>query len=291
MVSSLRRAHLLTLTLVLVFFPLHIYMESVVCLCSVPWGVSVPLFQRDIKQGQRGTWWLEHDRDGYFLSSYNVASLGSHFSRFLLMESFIIRQKKENWPRCHHFFFFGQMLPNVFTVCSFKWCWRCLASVFTKNTSFLTHHGLFLHIWEKFLANSILVWSSRGFSALLSGTLIVVFKWVELVTHCFLTGTGIQTRNPLVTVFLLCSYLEHLELKRLQVWNQQLFLLYIEAAAEEVSDAELYHLNSWPQEWGRQHEDIWASWLSQDYTHSGFFHTLGGWGDTFRQKQSYDSIF
>lgn len=48
-------AHLLTLTLVLVFFPLHIYMESVVCLCSVLWGVFVLLFERDIKQGQRGT--------------------------------------------------------------------------------------------------------------------------------------------------------------------------------------------------------------------------------------------
>lgn len=39
MVSSLSRAHLLTLTPVLVFFPLRIYMESVVRLCSVLWGV------------------------------------------------------------------------------------------------------------------------------------------------------------------------------------------------------------------------------------------------------------
>lgn len=100
-------AHLLTLTLFLVFFPLHIYMESVVCLCSVLWGVSVPLFKRDIKQSQRGTWWFEHDRDGYFLSSYSVTSRGSHFSCFLLMENLIIRQKKEVWHRCHHFFWGG----------------------------------------------------------------------------------------------------------------------------------------------------------------------------------------
>lgn len=95
-------AHLLTLTLVLVFFPLHIYMESVVCLCSVLWGVAVPLFERDIKQGRRGTWWLEHDRDGYFLFSYMVISLGSHFSCFLLMENFIIRQKNGTDVRCFY---------------------------------------------------------------------------------------------------------------------------------------------------------------------------------------------
>lgn len=65
MVSSLCWAHLLTFTLVLVFFPLHIYMESLVGLCSVLWGVSVHLFERAVKQGQRGTWWLEHHQDGY----------------------------------------------------------------------------------------------------------------------------------------------------------------------------------------------------------------------------------
>lgn len=51
MVSSLRWSHLLTLTLVLVFFPFHIYMES----AFVLWGVSVPLFEKDIKRDQRGT--------------------------------------------------------------------------------------------------------------------------------------------------------------------------------------------------------------------------------------------
>lgn len=79
MVSSLCQAHLLTLTPVLVFFPLCIYMESVVCLCSVLWGVSGPLSQIDIKQGQRGTWWLEHDWEGYFLSSDIATGLGSWF--------------------------------------------------------------------------------------------------------------------------------------------------------------------------------------------------------------------
>lgn len=50
MVSSLRWAHLLTPTLVLVFFPFHIYMES----AFVLWGVSVLLFEKDIKWDQRG---------------------------------------------------------------------------------------------------------------------------------------------------------------------------------------------------------------------------------------------
>lgn len=106
--SSLCWAHLLTLTLVLVFFPIHIYMESVVCLCSVLWGVSVPLFAIDIRQDQRGTWWLEHDWDVYFLLSYIVIKPGSHGHFFLLLENFIIRDKKE---KREHF-------PSFFAVCS-----------------------------------------------------------------------------------------------------------------------------------------------------------------------------
>lgn len=79
MVSSLHWAHLLTLTLCLMFFPLDIYVESVVSLCSVLWGVSVPLFERDIKQawGAHGSNMIEMV---IFLLSYVVSSSASHFS-------------------------------------------------------------------------------------------------------------------------------------------------------------------------------------------------------------------
>lgn len=93
MVSSLCRAHLLTLTLVLVFFPLRIYMESVVCLCSVLWGVSVPLFRK------RHQPWPEGKHDCLNMIEMVIfcslpLSLTLALICFLLMEHLIIRHKK-----------------------------------------------------------------------------------------------------------------------------------------------------------------------------------------------------
>lgn len=202
MVSSLCRAHLLTLTLVLVFFPLHIYMESVVCLCSVLWGVSVSLFGRDIKQGQRGTWWLEHDRDVYFLPSYIVTNLGSHFSCFLLMGKLHHKTEKTKTAQmsslssekcCRMFSLSVQMMLKVLSVC-------------TKNTPFLAHHTYVFSKFNKwsifgylgkinsllfpsqipwcFVLKLVLLWSGGAdgeFSALLSS--ICVFYRMLLVFH------------------------------------------------------------------------------------------------------------
>lgn len=218
MVSSLCRAHLLTLTLVLVFFPLHIYMESVVCLCSVLWGVSVSLFGRDIKQGQRGTWWLEHDRDVYFLPSYIVTNLGSHFSCFLLMGKLHHKTEKTKTAQmsslslekcCRMFSLSVQMMLKVLSVC-------------TKNTPFLAHHT---YVFSKFNKWSIFGYLGknicflRKFHDVLSWNLfssgqveqmessvpcsaasVFFIECYLFSTNSFLTGTGTQTRSPLVAV-------------------------------------------------------------------------------------------
>lgn len=125
MVSSLCRAHLLTLTLVLVFFPLRIYMESVVCLCSVLWGVSVPLFRK------RHQPWPEGKHDCLNMIEMAIfcslpLSLTLALICFLLMEHFIIRHKKRKVT--HVIIFLGEMLSKVFAVCFFVY--------FMKNTSF-----------------------------------------------------------------------------------------------------------------------------------------------------------
>lgn len=65
----------------LVFFPLLVYVESVVCLCSASAGGFVSLcLNKTSNRGQRDAWCLGRDRDGYFLLSYAVADFGHCFS-------------------------------------------------------------------------------------------------------------------------------------------------------------------------------------------------------------------
>lgn len=65
----------------LVFFPLLVYVESVVCLCSASVGGFVSLcLKKTSNRGQRDAWCLGRDRDGYFLLSYAVADFGNCFS-------------------------------------------------------------------------------------------------------------------------------------------------------------------------------------------------------------------
>lgn len=145
MVSSLCRAHLLTLTLVLVFFPLHIYMESVVCLCSV--GGFCPFVWKRHQTGPEGhmmAWtWLR--RLFFVLWHCHWPQLSFFLSSFDGKLHHKAEKRKVTQMSSLFFFFSGQMLPNVFTVC---WLLQVMLKVFLMmNTSFLAHPMCVLNPW------------------------------------------------------------------------------------------------------------------------------------------------
>lgn len=125
MVSSLRRAHLLTLTLVLVFFPLHIYMESVLCLCSVLFcGGFLSLCLKETSNRARGA----HDGLNMIEVVIFCSLTLSLASALIFLFSFFVwwktswDRKKENWHACHQF-----SLLHLLT-CMSTACWLVISS-------------------------------------------------------------------------------------------------------------------------------------------------------------------
>lgn len=142
MVSSLCRAHLLTLTLVLVFFPLHIYMESVVCLCSV--GGFCPFVWKRHQtrpEGHMMAWtWLR--RLFFVLWHCHWPQLSFFLSSF--DGKLHHKAEKRKVAQMSSLFFLGQMLPNVFTVC---WLLQVMLKVFFMMNTFLAYPMCVLNTW------------------------------------------------------------------------------------------------------------------------------------------------
>lgn len=136
----------------------HLYGKCCVPLfCSV--GGFCPFVWKRHQTGPEGhmmawTWlrWL------FFVLLHCHYPCLSFFSCFLLMENFIIRQTKENWHRCPHFF--GQMLTNVSTVC---WWLQVKFKVLSLTFVLTVGHAGFQRFLQNtwFLAHPMYVWGVK----------------------------------------------------------------------------------------------------------------------------------